>query len=523
MAPLRCHADDRSDKPRVVGAVATDRLAFDAVVLGGGSAGCVLASRLSEDPARSVCLIEAGPDYGSYAEGRWPKDLLYANELATSHDWGLPGGWPSWRAKVVGGCSAHNGCFIAWGTPADFDEWAQAGDPGWSYDALEPYRRRSQEMLRVRPSRVDDLEPFMRAGLDAAVEIGLPVLEDFDDPRALEGASPILVNAIGDVRWNAAFAYLDPARQRPNLAIVADALVDRLRFEGERAVGTVVRVDGGETEISADLVVVAAGAYGSPAILLRSGIGPADDLARISVDIREDLPGVGRNLIDHPRVEVVYRPSAELLTRMQDHVARHPARAQTLIKARSETCPSGSWDLHVMMRMRPPISDDPGLVSGDPLAYLYIHDLKPESRGSVRISSPDPGVLPIVDHGFLSDPAGQDAATLAAGIRLARRLATTRAMDGLLQGELLPASGQGGALAAYMRNSVGGYWHPVGTCKMGPAGDAASVVDASGRVHGLTNVYVADASIMPTIPRANTHLPVVALAERIADLLRERS
>jgi choline dehydrogenase len=173
--------------------------------------------------------------------------------------------------------------------------------------------------------------------------------------------------------------------------------------------------------------------------------------------------------------------------------------------------------------MRPPISDDPGLVSGDPLAYLFVHDLKPESRGSVRISSPDPGVLPIVDHGFLSDPAGQDAATLAAGIRLARRLATTRAMDGLLEGELLPGSGQGGALAANMRNSVGGYWHPVGTCKMGPAGDAASVVDASGRVHGLTNVYVADASIMPTIPRANTHLPVVALAERIADLLRERS
>ncbi len=332
--------------------MAPDRLAYDVVILGGGSAGCVLASRLSEDPGRSVCLIEAGPDHGSYAEGRWPKDLLYANELATSHDWGLAGGWPSWRAKVVGGCSAHNGCFIAWGSSADFDEWAEAGNQGWSSAALEPYRRRGEEMLRVRPSRVGDLEPFMRAGLDAAVEIGLPLLEDFDDPRAFEGCAPIRVNAIGDVRWNAAFAYLDPARERPNLRIMPNALVDRLRFVGERAAGTIVRVDGDELEISADVVVLAAGAYGSPAILLRSGIGPAEDLARASVGVRENVPGVGRNLVDHPRVEVVYEPSAELLTRTREHLVGQPARAQTLIKARSETCPSGTWDLHLMMRVR---------------------------------------------------------------------------------------------------------------------------------------------------------------------------
>ena len=234
------------------------------------------SARTRGDP---FCLIEAGPDYGAYADGRWPEDLVFANELATSHDWGIGGGWPSWRAKVLGGCSAHNGCFVAWGSPADFDRWAEAGNEGWSYDGLEPYRRRGVEMLRARPSRIEDLDPFMRAGLDAAVEIGLPVLEDFDDPWSLEGTAPILVNAVGDVRWNAAFAYLDPARGRPNLTIVADALVDRLRFEGDRATGAVVRVDGEELEISADLVVLAAGAYGSPAILLRSGIGPAAELA----------------------------------------------------------------------------------------------------------------------------------------------------------------------------------------------------------------------------------------------------
>jgi choline dehydrogenase len=163
--------------------MASRRGGYDVVVLGGGSAGCVLASRLSEDPGRSVCLIEAGPDYGLYADGRWPKDLLYANELATSHDWGLEGGWSSWRAKVIGGCSAHNGCFVAWGSARDFEEWVEAGGEGWSAAALQPHRRRALEMLRVRLSAVDDLEPFMRVGLDAAAEIGIPVLDDFDDPE----------------------------------------------------------------------------------------------------------------------------------------------------------------------------------------------------------------------------------------------------------------------------------------------------------------------------------------------------
>jgi choline dehydrogenase-like flavoprotein len=160
---------------------------YDVVVVGGGSAGCVLAARLSEDPDRSVCLIEAGPDYGPYAEGRWPADLLNAHQLAVSHDWGIAGGWPSWRAKVLGGCSAHNACNVVWGSPADYDEWGEAGNPGWSHAALEPYRRRCEQALRVRPSRVEDLEPFNRAGLEGATELGLPLLEDFDDPQAAEG------------------------------------------------------------------------------------------------------------------------------------------------------------------------------------------------------------------------------------------------------------------------------------------------------------------------------------------------
>jgi choline dehydrogenase len=497
------------------------RSSFDVLVLGAGSAGCVLASRLSEDPDRSVCLIEAGPDHGAYDEGRWPGDLLYANELATSHDWGFAGGWSSWRAKVVGGCSAHNGCFVAWGAPADFDEWEEAGDPGWSDSALEPYRRRAFNMLRVRRSRVEDLEPFMRAGLQAAAEIGLPILEDFDDPAAVEGAAAINVNAVGDLRWNAAFAYLDPCRGRPNLTLVPDALVDRLQLDGERATGAIVRVDDGEREISADLIVLAAGAYGSPSILLRSGIGPSDELEEVAVEPLVELPGVGRNLIDHPRVEVAYRPTAPLLDDTERHLAGRSARAQSLIKARSDVCPPGTWDLHIMMRVRRSLTADPADVPDEPLAHLYVHAMKPASRGRVQLRSGDPDDLPIVDHGFLSDPPGRDMATLARGIEIARRLARSRAMEELLTEEVAPGHGSGiDELEGYMTGSVGGYWHPVGTCKMGPSTHDGSVVDATGRLHGLANVYIADASIMPTIPRSNTQLPVMAVAERIADLLR---
>ncbi len=497
------------------------RTSYGVLVLGAGSAGCVLASRLSEDADRSVCLVEAGPDYGAYADGRWPADLLYANELATSHDWGLAGGWPYWRARVVGGCSAHNGCFVAWGTSADFDEWKDAGNEGWTSAAIEPYRRRAFEKLRVRPSKVDDLEPFMRASLDAAAEIGIPVLDDFDDPSAVEGAAPIMVNAVGDVRWNAAFAYLDPARARPNLTIIPNALVDRLRFADRMATGVSLRIAGSEREITADVVVLAAGAYGSPSILLRSGIGPPEELERLSIDVRAELRGVGRNLIDHPRVELVYQPTPELLELTEEHLARRPARAQTLIKARSDTCPPNTWDLHLMMRVRRPLTDARDHVPAGPLAHLYVHAMKPKSRGRVRLASADAEDLPLVDHGFASDAAGEDRSTLTAGIRLARRLAGTGSMRDLLAEELAPGTETDETeLDDYIKTSVGGYWHPVGTCKMGPPSDIESVVDANGRLHGSENVYVADASIMPTIPRANTQLPVIAIAERIADVLR---
>jgi choline dehydrogenase len=355
------------------------------------------------------------------------------------------------------------------------------------------------------------------------VELGLPLLEDFDDPQAVEGAGTIKVNAVGAVRWNAAFAYLDPARGRPNLTIMADTLVDRLHLEGSRVPGVLVLVDGRVVEVAADQVVVAAGAYGSPAVLLRSGVGPAEELVAASIETRAELPGVGRNLVDHLGLDVWLRPRASLLAATAAHYAADPVRAQSMIRAQSQRCAADRWDLHIVMGVADSEPDEPPFASGERLAEIFVVAQKPESRGRVRIRSADPEALPVVEHGFLTDRDGHDLSVLVDGVRLARRLAGTKALSGLCEGELAPGPDlEDGELQAYARRWAGGHWHPVGTCRMGPETDADAVVDHNGRVHGFDNLFVADASVMPTIPRANTHLPVLAVAERIAELLRSR-
>jgi choline dehydrogenase len=487
-----------------------ERRQFDVLVLGGGTAGCAVAARLSEDGARHVCLVEAGPDYGPVSSGRWPADLVDARSLALSHDWGYEGGRSSLRAKVLGGCSAHNACVALAGAPADYDEWAPAG---WSFARLEPYLRRAAGTLGVRRFDDEELAPWHGAVLAAGPEARLPVLAELDDPGAPVGVAAFPVNMRGWVRWSTAFAYVDPARARPNLAILSDALVDRLEVDGGRVRSVTVRSGGHELRLVADLVVLSAGAYGSPAVLLRSGIGPAEDLAQLGIPVRLDLPGVGASLTDHAGVGLEWLPSDRLVEETAAFEEQQGLfEAQTLVKAATSACPPGTWDIHLLPWVNPR-RDEAGVRTEGYQVTMAVFAMKPGSRGSVRLRSTDPVASPRIDHGFLQDVKDRDV--IVEGIAAARRLADTGALRAYAGEEIRP--GPSADLPRFVAETVRGYFHPVGTCRMGPAEDPGAVVDGSGRVYGLANLAVADAAVMPTIPRTNTNLTVLALAEALAD------
>ena len=492
---------------------------FEVLILGGGTAGCVLAARLSEDSSCSVGLLEAGPDYGAHGNGRWPQEMLDARAVPTSHDWGLEDDVSLLRARIVGGCSAHNACFVVWGAREDYDEWASRGGDAWTFGSLEPYLRRGEAELRTREPSPDELSAWHRGVLEAAVDAGFPRLDSFNDLDAAAGVAPIPLNAVGDVRWSTAFAYLDAARARPNLVVVAEALVDRVLFDGRRAIGVVARVDGEQRELRAGAVVLAAGAYGSPAILMRSGIGPGDHLRELGIPVVADLPGVGSNLIDHSGASVFFQPGERLASELRAQEERGLLfQGQCAIRARSSACTDGLWDLHLLPWAS---RDEEGIVRGDYEVHVTVFAMRPASRGRVRLRSPDPDAHPLVEQRFLSDPGGHDLAAIVEGMERVRELAATPRITDLVDGEALPGRSVAGreSLAAWAREAVRGYFHPVGTCAIGSTDGAGAVVDARGRVHGVQRLYVADASVMPTIPRANTNLATVAVAERLAELI----
>jgi choline dehydrogenase len=426
---------------------------FDVVVAGGGSAGCVLAARLSENADRTVCLLEAGPDYGPYADGAWPADLLDARELAFSHAWETDREDRSQlRARVLGGCSSHNACAVIPGTAEDYAEW---GD-GWSLPELEPCLRRAERQLRAEPFPDGELTPWHRAFAEAAGD----------------GAFAHPANRVGTVRWNAAFAYLDEARARPNLTILGDTLVDRVE-------PGVVHTSHGPYH--ADTIVLAAGAYGSPAILLRSGIGPG---------LAHDLP-VGEGLVDHVGVGIGWEPTERLAADMDAFAAEQPVfMAQVTVRR--------PGDIFLFPAAEP---------GWDVSAAAFL--MKPRSRGRVRLNGPDPRAPLAIDHGFLADE--RDAAPLVAGVEDLRALVRRDPLRSYVAGELRP--GADVSAEAHVRANARGFFHPVGTCAMG------AVCDSRGRVLGVDSIVVADASVMPTIPRANTNLSVIALAERMAELI----
>ncbi len=496
----------------------------DVLVLGGGTSGAILAGRLAERSGVTVLVLEAGPDYGLLEAGRWPGGLLDAAELPRTHDWGYTSGDQIAgrvigfeRGRVIGGCSSHNGCQIAIGHRCDYDGWAAAGNPGWAADDLVPHVAAAKDRLRVRNVTDEELTPFGRASLEALVAAGIPRARDLTDTDDGIGVAPNPVNVVGRVRWNAAFAYLDPVRGM-RLDVIGDALVGRLMVRGTRVVGAVAVIDGQPVEIHAGLVAVCAGVYGSPAILLRSGIGDPAELARLGIGPVHALPGVGRNLHDHPAIELRYAGTPELERRSREFASRafHPEE-QLIAKIRSSRCPAG-FDLHIYTQG--------GARRQDPDRWIWefmAAVLTPRSRGSLRLSSPAPDAVPIIDHAFLTDPGGDDLALLAEGFAYVRTVTQRPELACLLGKETTPGDAVRSAadVDAELKRSFVHAYHPVGTCKMGPDTDAEAVVDSSARIHGLTGGYVVDASIMPVVPRANTNLPAAVVAERVAALLTD--
>jgi choline dehydrogenase len=488
----------------------------DTLILGGGTTGAVVAGLLAERSDETVLVLEAGPDYGPLAGGRWPKALVDASMLGVGvHDWGFTSGLPRYRrtldferARVIGGCSSHNGCAAIWGARADYDAWAADGNDGWSTDELLPFFRRANDRMRVAPTPLADLTPYQRAAMDALVAMGIPATRDLNDLDEAQGVSPSPVNVDAGVRFNTAFAYLDPVRHRPNLTIVGEALADRVLVEGSRIVGAEAIVDGRREQVRAGRTIVCGGAYGSPAILERSGIGDPLVLEPLGIRVRHGLEGVGANLHDHPAVDLFFTGTDELIRQMRARSEQGFCPEEQVIAKVRSPLETEAFDLHVY-----PVGGPWREEGSDEYFFeLPVACMTPMSRGSCHIVSADPEALPAVDHAFLTDPEGKDAAVLQAGLDFVRQMAAREPFASLIGEEAW-------APDVDLSKSWIHYYHPVGTCKMGPDWDPASVVDARGRIHGLEGGYVADCAIIPRVPRANTNIPAVLVGERLVTWL----
>ncbi len=414
----------------------------------------------------------------------------------------------------MGGCSSHNGCAAIWGSKVDYDGWAALGNVGWSANELLPFFKLADENLKVKRISSSEITPWQQACLETAPAIGIPQVADLNNLDEDIGMSTSPVNIVDGVRWNSAFAYLDPLRGNNCLTIRGQMQVDRLRLEGSRVIALEAIGPDGPVTVEAGRVVLCAGSYGSPAILLRSGIGPDSELRALGIETKLDL-AVGRNLHDHPAVYLKYSGTPRLVAAMMDFIARGGVlfSEQTIAKFRSKYCTS-AYDLHLF-----PIGGQFMNAADEWEFLLPVANMIPLSRGSVQLTSTDPFATLKIDTAYLSDPEGRDLAILWNGIELVRDYARRAPLSDLIGEEIAPTVNY--KTPEDVRRDNLHYYHAVGTCKMGPESDATAVVDARGKVHGIDNLYIADASIMPVVPRANTNIPALVVGERISAWLTQ--
>ena len=526
--------------------------AFDYVVVGAGTAGCVLAARLSEGGKHSVLLLEAGPEdnyvwiHVPIGYGKTMFHPVYNWGFYTEPEPTMNGRkvyWP--RGKGLGGCSSINGLIYIRGHPQDYDGWAAQGNAGWAWRDVLPYFRKLESNERgaselhgadgpLAASDIPRKHELIEAIGAGAGELGIERNPDFNGERQ-EGFGYYQLNTRGGWRSSTATGYLKPARARANLAVAVNAQATRVLLDGRRATGVEYR-QGGETKTATARreVLLAAGALQSPQLLQLSGIGPGPALQRLGIPVVADLPGVGENLQDHLQLRLIYKCRKAITTNDDLNSWWRSAKIglQWLLFRSGPLAigiNQGGMFATVLPDSRTPdVQFHFATLSAD-MAGAKVHpfsgftfsvcQLRPSSRGRVTLASPDPLAAPLMHANYLATDLDRRCAL--AGVRLARRLAGTRAMQPYVESEYRPgpAAASDDDLIEFCRNWGATIFHPVGTCAMG--GDAQAVVDARLRVRGVAGLRVVDCSVMPTIPSGNTAAPVVMVAEKAGDLIRE--